>query len=186
MEGGWKFVQDEMLGLQASHGGVTLLTSAPFIDYQMSTILVDILGQMRQNLLGRLERLARENNPNLWYILFLVTYILLHSYGKLAKQQAQFARNRGLPVRSPQSLKATNQMLIVYCSESLPFDELDGRSAAGKPALAVTSSPRQQRKVHRRDQVETTEHVHEHCCLVGRKDLVDGTVVEENQRHPHA
>lgn len=103
MEGGWRFSQEQMLGLQASQGGAALLTSAPFIDYQMSAVLIDILESKRQDLLDRLQRLARKHDPRYWYILFLITYILLHSYSKLAKQQAQFARNRGMKVQNPRS-----------------------------------------------------------------------------------
>jgi hypothetical protein len=106
MEGGWVFSEDQMLGLQCSCEGVAPLTAAPFIDYQMSAILVDILESLKTSLLDRLERLAREHDPRFWYIHFLVTYILLHSYSKLAKQQAQFARNRGLQVYTLQNLES--------------------------------------------------------------------------------
>lgn len=91
--------QDRMSYPDGSHEDSAPLTSAPFIDYQMSAILVGILEPMKRSLLKRLEKLARERNPELWYTLFLVTYILLHSYGQLAKQQARFARSRGLKVR---------------------------------------------------------------------------------------
>lgn len=73
----------------------------------MSAILMDILVPMKNSLLDRLERFYRDKDPRQWYTVLLVTYILLHSYSMLAKQQARFARSRGLPVGTLQTLSTS-------------------------------------------------------------------------------
>ncbi|KAH6898261.1 hypothetical protein B0T10DRAFT_555592 [Thelonectria olida] len=99
IEGGWEFCGPESLDL-APRDGCIRLVDAPFIDYQFSAIMVqDILIPLRWQVLKQMKVLIHENKPHNWFAIFLASFILLHTYALLVKQQGAFARSRKATVK---------------------------------------------------------------------------------------
>jgi hypothetical protein len=84
--------------------GAANLTSAAFIDYQFSALMVEkVLLPLRSRVLRRLEELTLSKTSENWFVIFLATFILLHTYGLLVAQQRQFAKIRNAKVSEPLS-----------------------------------------------------------------------------------
>jgi len=102
IESGWKFHGRETLGLTPNGEGVVPLTDAPFIDYQLSAILVQgVLLPLRADVLGTLHKLTLAHSKSDWFVMFLANYIILRSYSRLMNQQRSWARKKGSLVRHP-------------------------------------------------------------------------------------
>ncbi|KAL1981852.1 hypothetical protein VTN96DRAFT_2097 [Rasamsonia emersonii] len=66
----------------------------------MSAIIVQrLLLPLRGRVLRELQRLTLQKKPTNWLVIFLSSFIQLHSYELLMKQQRNFALRRNAPVR---------------------------------------------------------------------------------------
>jgi len=91
--------------LPPNREGAATLTSAAFIDYQFSALMVErVLLPLRSRVLRKLEELTLSKTSENWFVIFLATFILLHTYGLLVAQQRQFARMRNAKVSESSSL----------------------------------------------------------------------------------
>jgi hypothetical protein len=102
IEGGWQFCGSETLGLSPDRDGVIPLLSAPLIDYQFSGLMVQqVLLPLRKKVLKKLYDLTHASaaiTANNWFVLVLVNFVLLHTYGLLMNQQRRFARDHNANV----------------------------------------------------------------------------------------
>lgn len=95
IEGGWEFRGAETLNLDPQGAQPVRLASAPFVDYQFSAIMVeDILSPLAEDVLRQMRSMIHKKKPENWFAIFLASYILLHSYGLLMKQQRDFSARR--------------------------------------------------------------------------------------------
>jgi len=97
VEGGWTFNEEgSVLGLEPKPGAITVqLTQACLIDFQFSGIMWQhILLPLRKQVLADLRRLTHAQTKDNWFVIFLATFILLHTYTLLMNQQVRFARKR--------------------------------------------------------------------------------------------
>ena len=106
IEGGWKVVGAEKLGLKletSSDGSkFTKFTSAKLMDYKFAGILVsELLTPLKDKMLRELEALTFSKIKQNWFPLFLTNFILLHTYGLLINQQRNFAKRRKSRVSTP-------------------------------------------------------------------------------------
>ena len=100
IEGGWRFCGPELLGLVPNDSGQVPLAFATFIDYQFSALMVqDVLLPLKESVLKRLHDLTHTNSSGSWFALFIVNFILLHTYSLLLKQQRTWAQRRKAEVR---------------------------------------------------------------------------------------
>lgn len=100
LEGGWRICGTKTLDLTPNARGIIPLTSASIIDYQFASVLVQrILLPLNAKALRDLQRLVLGRDKGNWLIVFLSTFILLHSYTTLMKQQRKFAMKRNAKVK---------------------------------------------------------------------------------------
>ncbi|KAK4461559.1 hypothetical protein QBC42DRAFT_270048 [Cladorrhinum samala] len=96
IEGGWRLEGPEFLGLVPDENGQVPLRKAPYIDYQFSSVMVQhVLFPLRDSVLKQLNSMILSKAANHWFVIFLSTFILLHTCTLLLQQQRDFTRRRG-------------------------------------------------------------------------------------------
>jgi len=91
-EGGWK------LSCTAPICADMEITDMPFLDHQLALILKSALADICKRIMKGLTALYRSKDSHNWIPKLLASYILLHSWQMLMKQQREMAIERGLEV----------------------------------------------------------------------------------------
>ncbi|KAG8157855.1 hypothetical protein KVR01_012127 [Diaporthe batatas] len=70
----------------------------PYIDFQFSAIIMErILGPLSRDVLKGLENLVLKNQAKKWFTIFLVVFILMHSYELILQHEVAFTTRRLYP-----------------------------------------------------------------------------------------
>ena len=83
--------------LRPGQDGDVGLVSAPLIDHQIATLMLrDFLNPLRTTVLSRLRQLLVSEKGKYWLDIFLATFVVLDSLGRLMNQQRSLAKRQKL------------------------------------------------------------------------------------------
>ena len=93
IEGGWHLSGSDSSTFEVPpENDMFYLHNAPLVDYQFAGTIWKILTPLRNKVLKQLDEMYDRNKKEEWFGLVLVTFVILHGYGLLMKQQRDLAR----------------------------------------------------------------------------------------------
>ncbi|KAI2625592.1 hypothetical protein GGR54DRAFT_653979 [Hypoxylon sp. NC1633] len=103
LEGGWRCAGEDMLGadkMSPSWRSKDNIALPPYIDFQFASIITEkILGPLSRDVLKSLEKLVLKNQAKNWFTIFLVVFILMHSYELILQHEVAFTTRRKYPLK---------------------------------------------------------------------------------------